>query len=205
MNAQLEIIPPDQVKDIEQDTSYALTQSRSLAILDEPTLIKATDILSVIKSVLNKCEERRKFFVKPLNDHVSRINLFFKNFTQPLETEESNLKTKVIQYRQIVEAKRLEEEKRIQKEHAKLSKKLEARGEDPLPVPILAPQKQTIFSDSGALTAKKIWTFDVLNLDRVPRQYLILDDKKINAVIRGGVREIPGLKIYQKETIAVKA
>ena len=39
---------------------------------------------------------------------------------------------------------------------------------------------------------------------KVPRQYLALDSTRINAAIKAGIREIPGLKIFQKESVVFK-
>lgn len=53
-------------------------------------------------------------------------------------------------------------------------------------------------------SVRMLWTFDIENLEDVPREFLILDDKKVRESIKNGTREIKGLKIYQKPSLAIK-
>ena len=55
----------------------------------------------------------------------------------------------------------------------------------------------------GASAVQKRWTFKVLDLAQVPREYLELDQVAVNAAIRNGARDIPGLEIFQAEKLAV--
>lgn len=49
------------------------------------------------------------------------------------------------------------------------------------------------------------WGFEVIDPDAVPRRYLSLNAETIRAAIRkDGVREIPGLKIFQSESLRVR-
>ncbi len=49
---------------------------------------------------------------------------------------------------------------------------------------------------------RKDWVFEIVNPQLIPREYLLPATSLIQTAIEsGGVREIPGLKIYQKESI----
>ena len=48
-----------------------------------------------------------------------------------------------------------------------------------------------------------LWTFEVENTDALPRSYMIPDEKKIREAVRLGIREIAGVKIFQKEQIRI--
>ncbi len=65
--------------------------------------------------------------------------------------------------------------------------------------------KATVKTTSGSFTVKKVWTAEVIDESQVPREYLIVDQKKLNAVVKAGVRAIPGVKIYEKSEGAVRA
>ena len=47
---------------------------------------------------------------------------------------------------------------------------------------------------------RKDWTFEVINETLVPKAYMSIDSKKINDAIDAGIREIDGIRIFQKES-----
>lgn len=82
---------------------------------------------------------------------------------------------------------------------------------EPLPeLTVVAPVAVPDFSmktDQGTAYTRKQWTFDeeVVDLASVPREFLKLDEVKVREAIASGIREIPGLKIYEKETIITRS
>ena len=53
---------------------------------------------------------------------------------------------------------------------------------------------------------RRSWTFEVVNLDQVPREYVSLDVPVVRAAItQDGIRQIPGLRIFQTEGLRVRA
>jgi hypothetical protein len=49
------------------------------------------------------------------------------------------------------------------------------------------------------------WTFEIIDLEAVPRDYLALNAEIVRAAIaKDGVRDIPGLKIFQSESLRVR-
>jgi len=68
------------------------------------------------------------------------------------------------------------------------------------------PEPTHIRGDYGSTAyVRKSWTFEVVALDEVPRDYMSLDvDVVREAITKDAVREIPGLRIYQAETLHVR-
>jgi hypothetical protein len=49
------------------------------------------------------------------------------------------------------------------------------------------------------------WSFEVVDLDQVPRDYLSLDVAVVRqAITQDGVRKIPGLRIFRSEALRVR-
>lgn len=65
--------------------------------------------------------------------------------------------------------------------------------------------ESTIDTVRGSATRRKTWTFEVVNAAAVPREYLAVDDKKIRQAVKDGAREIPGVNIFEKSGLAVRA
>lgn len=51
---------------------------------------------------------------------------------------------------------------------------------------------------------RRHWTYRVIDETQIPRDCLSEDSKKINAKIKAGVREIPGLQIYEDVSLSVR-
>lgn len=51
--------------------------------------------------------------------------------------------------------------------------------------------------------ARKTWTFEVTDEALIPRAYLCIDEKAIRQAVRDGIREIPGVNIFQETSIAI--
>ncbi len=60
-------------------------------------------------------------------------------------------------------------------------------------------QRQLAVAQHSTEGIRNIWTFEVQNLANVPREYLMLDEKKVRQAIRSGERSIPGLMIFQQQ------
>ena len=78
--------------------------------------------------------------------------------------------------------------------------KVEPVPEIVIPDPILPQASATVRAGSGSGTAfqKTEWTFDVLDLKQVPLEFIMLNESEVKRQIKLGIREIPGLKIFER-------
>lgn len=214
MTTENQLIPSDEVNKLTTETNSVVESAKSLVIADSSGLQYATDVLGWVAKAKKNLEERRKFFTKPLNDQVKRINDLFKDLGAPLETADSILRGKVLTYRQEQEKIRRAEEERLRKLQQEEQRRIEAeaieKGEvavftPPPPAPVIQQQAKTVSGDYGAVSAKLVWDFDIVDEAQIPREFLLVNDKAIRAAVKAGVRNIPGVKVYQKEELAVRA
>ncbi len=47
----------------------------------------------------------------------------------------------------------------------------------------------------------KIWSWEVIDEESIPRSFCSPDSKKINSAIKKGIREITGLKIFKTNIV----
>jgi hypothetical protein len=201
-------------------------KAEAMVIESDETVIGATNLLGFIKQSKKQFEDKRTGYVKPLNDQVKAVNDAFKTITAPLDSAETILKQKVLIYNREQEKKRQEEIARIERERKEAEERqrvLEAEHEarrlealitegeiipDLPPAEIalveLPPELPTMTRTAlGSATVKKVWTFEIIYPNLVPIVYLTIDEKKIREAVRAGVREIPGVRIYQDDQLAI--
>lgn len=173
-----------------------------MIVNDQRSLENASTGIAKGKEYLKQMEEKRKFFVKPLNDHVKTINDMFHQLAKPFETGLLDLNIKRSEYIKL-EQQRIENE-RIEKVREAMEA-AEAAGKDATKA-VEKIEKQAAVELKAASTVNtgistsymaKVWTWDIDNLKEVPWEYLTVDDAKITKAVGEGVRKIPGIKVFQ--------
>lgn len=201
-----DLIPAEEASKLERSTSVMADAARSWEVKSEGDVEDVAKYLKVIAESKKTIEERRQFLVRPLNNHVSAINEMFKRFLAPALEADRILRGKIADFRTEQARVRLEEQRRADAAAAALQKRLddEAAAEGTtaptvMPGTVLAPP-----STIGNASMRKVWKFDVLDDDLVPRDYLVVDETAIRKAVAAGVREIPGVRIYQDEQVTIR-
>lgn len=188
-----------------------------LAVKSQEDLSHATDVVKMIKTRHKEIDAERTGLVKPLNDTVDKINSRFKTILAPLKTAEDGMKAKMLSFQQeqariAADARRVAEEqaRRAAEKAAKL-----AAESDRAPIPVMevalpepsAASKTSYGSYGGVSTVKRTWAWELLDIAALAAarpDLLQVDAMKVNAEIRGKGGDIPGLRVYEKETIAIR-
>lgn len=165
--------------------------------------------LADIKRFMKQVEEARKSQVDPFNKLVKRVNDIFRPIGDGLEKSESIVKDKIKQWRIKKEAIRQEEERKRQLEYQKKiaeeqarAKKEKREAEIIVPPPVVI-QTTTRGNDSTA-ASRKVWKYEIVDESKITRDYLMIDESKIKQMIRAGVREISGVRIFEDFEISVR-
>jgi len=186
------------IRELEKEQKDVMCKVLEVNVVDQVTLTDAVSFTQEIKRTIKRVDDLRKFFVNPLNAQVKQINLKFKPIIVDFEQAEQVLKRRIVDYQEAEEKERLKEEEKIRKQqekkYEKQVEKSEKKGEiaPPPPAPVHIEKPKT-----EGLRITKRWTFEILNENEVPREYLAVDTKKIGKVVQAGIREIKGVKIYQ--------
>lgn len=182
----------------------------NVAIKDSDSNALAVTIAGQIKKTAKKIEDARKAYVGPFNAHVKDVNALAAEIRSPLERAEKDLKKKLNAFaaQQELERRKAEEEarKRAQEEQEKLNREAAAAGVEAPTVPeIVEPEESaTVRTAEGTAYMQSRWTYELEDLGKVPAEFLMLDEKKVRAAIKAGVREIPGLKIFEQKSMAIR-
>jgi flagellar biosynthesis GTPase FlhF len=67
---------------------------------------------------------------------------------------------------------------------------------------IIIPKQETVTRTETGTSSHQIktWKFEILDILLVPREYLIVNDKKLREVIHAGFRDIPGVRIFEESS-----
>lgn len=166
--------------------------------------------------------------VKVINGYAGSVAALLEPATAHLKNEMKKWES-VLEQKRIEEQKKIDEEKKRREaeaaekarisheeaeavaafgseedgERAKLLAQAEAETEQAAIIAI--DKKATKEVQSMRVSGvKKVWTFNVTDPNLVPREYLVVDEKKIREAIRAEVREIPGVEIFQDTQIAIR-
>jgi hypothetical protein len=185
-------------------------EAKELTVNSRETATTATEMIGQVKNLFNAGDGHRKEIVKRPDSFVRQVNGFWKPLGGRLKALEAILKRKLSDFSYQEELDRRETE-RLQREavanlQEKLNKQAEARGVDPVLVaPVAVPdRREPTRSDTAVASTVMVWDFEVQDPAAVPRPYLAVDEAAIRAAVRGGIRDIPGVRIFERAEIRVR-
>lgn len=207
-SAKAQLVPANEtqvVNQLTQTSSQLLGQAELFEVASQKDAGAASRMLVELSAAMKEVEARRKFFTGPLREHIKRIEALFKPVLERLERADTLLRKKLLAYQQEAARRRDEERAKL------LSEAVEARKEGDEDTALMLASKaseldgpqRTTHVETGSVQVRKVWTFELEDFSKVPMEYLSLDESKVRAAIRSGVREIPGLRIFQTEQLAV--
>ena len=185
---------------IKQETQEFLYNFQVVEIETQEQYTQAGDILKQVKNKIKKLEDKRKEYTKPLVESKKAIDKDFKSITEPLENFIKSTKEEMVVF-QFEEQKRLDEEQKKLEEE--VLKKAEENGDKEVQVEIVNDIK-TQRGDVSTTTARDVWKFEIEDVNKIPREYLTVDEKLIRQAIKDGKREIDGVYIYKDKQIIIR-
>lgn len=63
---------------------------------------------------------------------------------------------------------------------------------------------KSIEVEDGTLSIKNSWDWSLLDSELIPREFLCIDEKKIEEAVKQGIRKIPGIQIFEKENMSLR-
>lgn len=208
-----------------QDAEATLTLAKEY-VIDGPEMYQlAADELKTIKGKAKELDELRKSMTRPLDDAKKRIMEFFNKPLQFLTDAEGLIKRSMLTYDREQERIRKEEEERLRAlaraEQERLEEEARARAEqmkaegkaeeaimemEAVPV-IPLPSVQVEQPKVAGISRRQNWKARVVDPMQVPRQFLMVDEKALNAYAKAtkGAVPVAGVEFYPEDIIAAGA
>lgn len=192
------------------------TNAQAIAVLDAVAGLQITtdeeyesavDILKEVKRAANDLEAARTAITKPMNDAVKAVNAQFTEPSSRLEIAERRLKQMTAKY---VADKRAEQQRMIAEAALAAAAARASQPDAATDVAKAVEQAVTLAAAAAAPVVSGVsfserWDWSVSDLSLIPREYLRVDDTKINAAVKAGVRSIPGVRIFSTTSTRVVA
>lgn len=199
-------------------------QINKIKIINQQTYEQAADILKNVKAMAKRLEETRKSITSPIDLAKSAVMNLFRAPSDVLVTAEANLKRAMIDYQNEQERIRREQEAKLRREAEEKARKeqerLQARAEKAeangkaekaeelreqaeqvqVVAPVLAPTVQKV----DGVSVRKNWKARVVDASLVPRQWLVVDEKKLDQIAKAtkGSMDIPGVEFFAEDVLA---
>ena len=159
------------------DLSPLISRASNHLIENEESASQALSMSLQARKIRKQLDETRLSIIRPHLDFQKAINKIVKEYEAKLEEIENSLKAKLDDY--------------LQKSASTNNASFIAKSKE-------------MFVEDGKLAQVKKWGWELENEALVPREYLSLDPKKIDEAVKRGVRNIPGIKVSEKEEITMR-
>jgi len=187
------IVARNELSAIESRTAAIVFPAHKLEVTTVEQENKALTILKAIKGQLDMIEEKRVSITQPINQSLRRTNDMFKKLSVPLTQADEIIRRKILAFR-------TEQDEKANREQARREAIQESHRERGHETKELAP----VVAETGNSVTEMRWTYDVVDIRKVPKEYVELNLGAIRKAIIGGMRNIPGLRIYQKPVLSVR-
>jgi len=189
-------IDPSEIQKHEPKRVQILEWADALEIKGDEQNAEAVAFLASIKKLGKEVKEHRLSITRPMDEAKKKVMNLFAPFLDAIEKAEKTAKKKMVDYRREVEAER----RRIEEENAKKLKETESHGMEAFPE-LEKPVEQPKTKGQSFRVVRK---WEVGNMGKIPSDYFVLDEKKINAAVKAGI-SIPGIRTWEDKEVTIRA
>lgn len=212
---------------IEIDARKKIDEINAMPVLNRDDFEKTSAWLKLVAQTEKELKKMEKEKCAPSKAIIEAIKAEYAKPIELLETAQKIARDKLNAF--LVAERKVEEEnerkaqierqKQAEKELRKLDRKEKTadKYDDATATALresIADQRQEIMEKASAkveinqsgenASVRMVWAFDVEDIKQVPAEFIVVNEKAVREAIKNGVRNIAGLKIYQKPTVAIK-
>ena len=185
---------------------------KGYVVNDEATNDKAIELTKQARGIEKKIEELHTVAKKPYLEGGRRVDKMKNDLLSSLDDGVKDLRAGIKKYQDIqreiaYQAQLIIDKKRREQEEALLKA---AKEETPITEEQLARLEETKQIQAEMIMAPKkdnltvVWKFGLTDLSIVPVEFLLLNETAVRKSVSAGVREIPGIKIYQDSQLNIR-
>lgn len=188
-------------------------------VVDDDTIFEATDWTKKVIELRKAAEKEKKAQIDPIKATIAEIEAPFKRFLAEVDKVEQLFREKIAAYHaecKRKEAARLEAERqeRLRQLEAEREKQIiAANGEatealetavEHVQAEVIKPKSSAVGFTGATSTGRTVWKYEIVDADKVPREFCEPAAGKINRAVQSGTREIPGVRIYSQDSVMIR-
>lgn len=212
---------------IEIDARKKIEEINAMSVLTRADFEIASEWLKAVVAVEKKLKNMEKERVSGYKLSIDSIKNSFKKPLELLADAQKIARDKLNAFlsaeRVLLEKKSeqdfLSKQKQTKKELAKLARSdrtadkydaitasaIRENNQEKRDAIIAATQRVEKINQSGEhSTVRMVWDFNIIDITKVPAEFLEIKASKVLAAIKSGRRDISGVEIFQKPVVAVK-
>jgi len=201
------------------ELASATEQANALIIKDDETNAKAVEMIAFVSNLVNSLHEATTALTKPLKEPAKKIDGFSKAIRDPLLDVKAIIQGKLNLYsHSLIVAQRAAKKKAddaLALAQKAIDDQAKAAGVATIELPVMhVPDKPAaVRTELGSATIKMVWMYTVDKVADIPRDYLEkvfvlatepMLNKVFKAAIDAGIREIPGMNIFEQAETKVR-
>ena len=207
--------------DLEQEKSSIVTLVRNFQIANAEDFTAAAEQLKTIKGSQKRVNEFFDPMIKQADQTTKDIRAKKRAFSDPLDQSEGRLKQLMLGFQQVQQRKAEDERRRLQAEADERARK-EREALEKKAAAAKKPETQERHAEAAAMvvapvihvaseapkvagiSTRKIWRARVVNLEAVPREFMLVDEKKLAkfaAAMKEGAK-VEGVEFYTEDILS---
>ena len=204
-----------------EDVALLVKQCKKVTVKDDVTERDAVQRVSEVKGLFKTLDETRKEALEKYRGIEKAVNNAVKQWTDPLGDAERYLKREIQNYQSALEMQRRKEEEiarqKADKLRQKIQKEADKMGLEAPEIPeVIVPKRSNVIRGTGGgkVSSRKVWKTKLLDIKelalavgkgKAAKELLVFNQGLADTMARNGVREIPGVEIYQDSQMSVHA
>jgi len=166
-------------------------------LVDDAQNAEASEFVKKVKAVFKIIDDERTEITAPLREAEKWVNAQFKPVLARLSETEATLKKMIGAFAM----KKQAEQRALAAAAAELAAKSVTREAF---VEALAMTQAAAPQAVEGVSVRKVWKFEILDERLVPRELCSVDLGKVRQAVAAGARDIPGVRVYEDQVVAVR-
>lgn len=224
-----QIVPVEAQRAIKETEIMVKTYDNYIVVSQDNYASAGRDLL-LVKTKIKELDELRKSLTRPLDESKKRIMEFFNKPLDFLERTKTAIDEAAKKWLTEQERIRQAEENRLAEIQRKAAAELERKAketedkaatfktakareaaeakaaelrEQAAETVSIAPVVESKVDAVVGMSTRKVWKFKIVDVNKIPREYLIPDEKLIGKMgeVTKGTRKIDGIEFYSEDII----